>query len=67
MSRLFEVYQDRMLAQPPMVYRGEFTGNIWVQFPWPSHQPLALPDLRSVENLRDKLTAFLEAAYEEAK
>lgn len=68
MSRLYEAFQERRITAPPYVYRGEFSGDVYLQWPWPDLEPVCIgKDMRAVEELRDKLTLFLEGSWEEAK
>jgi len=64
MSRLYEAMAAKELDTEPRIYRGEFSGQIYIQFPWPKYEPVEIgPDLRMVEDLRDRLTAFLDGEW----
>lgn len=50
----------------PMVYRGEMTGTIYLQYPEYPYTSIEIgKSLRDAEQLRDKLTAFLDGAWRE--
>lgn len=79
MSRLYDVYieaperfqpappeqakQHTPLAEP-LVYQGEFTGAVYLQRLREPYEPIVLGyTLAEVEDIRDRLTAFLDGAW----
>lgn len=75
MSRLYDVmldaplkYQPKPAVAPsrphPMVYQGEFTGTVYLQFLGDPASCIVIgKDLLDVEHLRDRLDAFLQGAW----
>jgi hypothetical protein len=65
MSRLYDALSTEAEGYPK-VYRGAATRNIYVQhLRYPFEPALIGDNLRDVEELRDRLTAFLEGAWRE--
>lgn len=59
MSRLYDVMTEPT-EDYPKVYRGAASRQVYVQRLQYPYEPALIGDARDVEDLRDRLTAFLE-------